>query len=441
MPQCDLTSLDRSLTVAEDCLKPDRHRQVSDLDPAGRYTVRGAGVSYAPLSFGAGGTVICYGSFDRILRFDPEKEEIEVEAGISLAKLFGFLRERGFCLPVQPGHPQITVGGCIASNVHGKNQFREGLFADHVRELTLFHPARGSVRVSSSQSPEWFRLTCGGFGLTGIIQSAVLSLRKIPSSRIDVEYVPVRDLEEGASRILEMKGQSDLLYSWHDLGPWSGYRGAGFIVQGRFAQGGEDRPEGRERWQELPLRARDSWPVGVYCGPSLFLLNAGLKAYYLSWKRRETLSLFDFSFPISRKVLYYKLYGPKGFVEHQVLIPAERVPSYLAEFCALARRRKPRIVLSSMKAFAGQGRFLEFSGSGLCFSIDLPRRHAEIAFLNELDRIDIQHGAKANLVKDSRLGKDVVEAQYPEYGAFRDALRRFDPERRFASDLSRRLDL
>ena len=154
-------SLDRHTVRECEFDEPDRYRELFSLTAAKPLIGRGAGVSYVAASFGAGATSIGMRRFNRILAFNEAERWIEIEAGITLGRLYEFLTGRGLCLPVQPGHPQITIGGCIAGNIHGKNQFREGLFGDHVRSLRLFHPSRGLLDLAPEQDAGLFELTVG----------------------------------------------------------------------------------------------------------------------------------------------------------------------------------------------------------------------------------------------------------------------------------------
>lgn len=434
-------SLDRSLRHSQEYLRPDRYRQVFDLDPKLHYIAQGAGVSYIPLSFGSNATVVDMSSFDRVLYFDPEQQFVEVEAGISLGKLYSFLLEKGFYLPVQPGHPQITVGGCISCNVHGKNQFREGLFCDHVRALRIFHPKHGVVNVSRQERSELFALSCGGFGLTGILLSATLSIRKIPNHFVSVDYLATKNLEDCAEKMFAQQAESDLLYSWNNLGSWNDYQGEGFLVRGKFADTSLAVRSGKAKWKQITIKERPRFPINFYYPPLIRALNFGFSLQHLRWKKSEGFSFFDFNFPISRKTIYYDFFGPQGFIEHQVLIPTQRVKSYFEQFRKLACRRKPSIVLASAKVFSGERSFLNFSGKGLSFSIDLPQSQQSRSFLEELDVVDQENGVIANLSKDSRISRNAVRAQYSEYDLFRTQLRKYDSERIFVSQLSERLNL
>ena len=185
----------------------------------GPLIARGGGYSYAAASFGAGSLVLDMTRFDRVLRFEPAERLVEVEAGMRLEQLLALTAPRGLILPVQPGYPAITVGGCVAANVHGKNPEREGTFRRSVVDVTLLHPRLGTLRVEPGDEPALFELTCGGYGLTGIILAATLRLEALPGWTAVVERVPIESLAEGLARVRERTEGASFAYTWHEGTP------------------------------------------------------------------------------------------------------------------------------------------------------------------------------------------------------------------------------
>src|SRR6266849_4039509 len=147
--QCDVSSFDGGVRVRAALQRPDRYRFWNDKVSEPRIP-RGAGLSYAAASFREGGLSIEHTSFNRVLDFDSEKRIVEVESGISLDALHKFLVSRALFLKIQPGYGRITVGGCIATDAHGKNQARDGTFINQVTGLTLFHPTQGLIDLYDS---------------------------------------------------------------------------------------------------------------------------------------------------------------------------------------------------------------------------------------------------------------------------------------------------
>ncbi|MGB0671333.1 MAG: FAD-binding oxidoreductase, partial [Rhodospirillales bacterium] len=169
-----LRSLDGQFKAVTDIVRPDRVRQLQAIGTDQPIAPRGAGLSLSAMGFGNAGRTVGMDRFDRFKAYDAETGHITVESGATLGNVSEFLLSKGRLLPAQPGHPGISVGGSIANNVHGKNPCREGTFVDWVESLRLFHPDYGILHLSRQEKPEIFDLTCGGFGLTGIIIDATL---------------------------------------------------------------------------------------------------------------------------------------------------------------------------------------------------------------------------------------------------------------------------
>lgn len=388
-------------------------------------------------SFGAGSLVTGMRRFDRILDIDHEMNWVRAEAGISLGKLYGFLAARGLHIPVQPGHPDITLGGCIAANVHGKNQFREGDFAGLVREIELFHPSRGTIRLTPRENAALFDLTCGGYGLTGVIVSAAIGVAKFPGGQAQISNIPTIGLLATVEKLLEMRDSHDFLYSWSDMGGVG--QSKGFVRAGNFLN---DAAVGTAPLHHRPLDPMRSVPaINLYNRAILPPLNALYAAFNRHVRTIQTIDALDVFFPFASMPFYFHAYGKAGYLEHQVLIPDDAIASYLGEFDRLHAKFRIPLGLATFKLFDGARQLLRFSGKGISFAFHAPRGARLDEFMSEVDRLDIDHGAIANLIKDARVTSDVAAAQYPEIDSVRERLAAHDPDRMFASLLSRRLDL
>ncbi|MCH9019158.1 MAG: FAD-binding oxidoreductase [Proteobacteria bacterium] len=417
--------------------EPDRYRQLLSLGAEVKMAVQGGGISLTAASFGGGARVINMRRFNRLLGFDPERGTVEAEAGITLGRLSAFLVKRGFTVPVQPAHPQITLGGCIAANVHGKNPYRDGLFGGLVERLRLFHPAHGELMLSREQNGDLFDLTCGGYGLTGMIVSARIRIAPLGGNCCEVTHIRVADLADTFARLDELKESHDLLYSWNDLARFDRHMGRGYVVAGTFVDR-EPAPAGPRRLPRLdPHRGSVA---------RLSLINPvtlpALTALYYRASRGAGPRILDLTralFPAVERTFYFSAYGRAGFIEHQILVPDSRRLDYLGEFEALVRRHRQPIGLASLKLLQGRQRLLHFDGSGVSFCLHLPNRPGPRALLEELDALNSQYGVITNLIKDSRLSAVTARHQYPEFDRFVGRLGAFDPGRLFVSALSERM--
>ncbi len=433
--------------------KPENYRYLKDLSDAPKNVdaqqtaliSRGAGLSYTAASFGEDVCSIDHAQFDRILSFDKENKCIEVEAGISLGKLYDFLIEHGLFLATQPGHPRITVGGCVAPDIHGKNQFMDGTCINQVESLKLFHPSHGIIELSPEQNPELFRLTCGGYGLTGNIISCKLKLKSIPSDMANVTLRPIACIEDLPKMLRESADKADFIFSWHDFNIRGKDFGKGFIQEGRFIANASigEKTSIRKKAAEQSLNAetRGSLPFPIFNSISVAAMNALYGAKGNSGSSFQ-LSLFDSIFPIQNvKELYFKFFGAAGFHEYQAIIPESNFGQYIEGVRHALQKRNLPITLASAKLFAGKQDLLRFTGDGICFAMNFPRGQEADELMKELDRLLVNCKGAPNIIKDSRLSKEIVAATYPEYEHFRTLLHQFDPKRIYRSELSERLGL
>jgi decaprenylphospho-beta-D-ribofuranose 2-oxidase len=423
-----LRSFDGTEVVSSDLRRPDRSAALrAELSEPG-WVARGAGLSYC--AAGLGPRTIDAGRFDRLLSFDESSGLLTVEAGAALGKIFAFAAPRGFYLPVMPGHPSITIGGCLAANVHGKNQCREGNFAETVERFTLFHPDRGEVLCDRGAADDVFNLTAGGFGLTGFISSVTLRLKKIPSETFLLERIPVRSYEESAE-VMRRHERASSLYSWHQPG------GRGFVFVSEPVPG-RSAPE--PRWNSLDA----SRGARGFSWLNRFTSPLALSAYELFERlgpSRRTVTLAEACFPVSGREFYFSLFGARGFREYQLLVPSAAFPAFCREFAALRAKHATAITLSSLKLFSGKQRYLNFEGEGVALALDAPEGAAARALWDGLDAAVAGVGGTVNAVKDSRLTAASARKLFPQYDGFRQALARWDPKRRVDSALRRRLEL
>ncbi len=423
--------------------RPDRYRHFQAL-PA-LCTVRGGGYSYSPASFAPDRPVVTLKAFNRILRFDPQAGEVEVEAGITLARLLGFLAPRGYWCPVIPGYPGITVGGCIAGDVHGKSHAVHGNFRHWVKRLWLAGGGAEFMACDRTQQADLFDLTCGGLGLTGPIVRATLRVVPLAGGQVATHRQPVADLKEGYANLLRVGPDSEFAYSWHR--PWCrGDRrfGPGFVFHGSTIAG-SPLPQARDFiFAPLAPDAEDRrLPIALFGGAGNWRTRAIYVAANLLETSKEMMddSLFTSLFPFVDQARYFQLFGRPGLQEVQVLVAHAAAPAFIDELAALSRDLCPPAAVIALKLFHGPTEGIRFDGTGLGVAIDLVRHPASLAFLERFDRICVEHQARLNLMKDSRLSRTVFDACCPGAPAFRQALIQHGLKGRYASILALQLGL
>lgn len=426
--------------------RPDRYRFWMPGMSTGPVIPRGAGLSYAAASFSQGGLSVEHSSFNRILDFDNEKHIVEVETGIELSTLYDFLSSRGLYLPIQPGHGRITIGGCIAADVHGKNHAKDGTFINQVAGLTLFHPDQGIIELSPETEPNLFRLTCGGYGLTGHILRAKLHASQIPSNVLEVNAIPVDNVLSGINQLASNGSEADLAYTWHDFMLKGSRFGRGYVFLARHVPDDENSNsfhvhKGTISSPMLSASSRFDWRLPLLNHWTTRIMNFAYRGKQEIQGRVRHVYLRDALFPIHETQFYFKLFGVLGFHEYQAVIPTERIGDYFDAVHDYLSHRPLAATLASAKLFRGQPELLRFTGEGICFALNFPRTPQSPAFLTFLDELIVSLGGIPNIIKDSRLPRSVVDACYPGVERFRNQLCAFDPKRLFCSELSERLGL
>ena len=417
--------------------RPDRLRMLNDQNEEFQIP-RGAGLSYAPASFGKDKLIRDMCSFDRILEFDESSKIVVVEAGISLKKLLTWSFSKQLFLPVLPGQPEITVGGCVAANVHGKNPYKDGTFMEQVEWIELSHPTLGTKIISRSNEKKIFDATCGGLGLTGIITKVALKLQKLSSEIVILSPKKTESLKN-TLEIMKQHTSDDLLYSWN-MGSTLFNFGKGIVTSGIFSDDSSSKT--------LQIKERKSMnsndrllPFSLWntlSSPIINSINRKIQSGKNIVKKDVYSALFPF---VGTARMFYGLYGSNGFNEYQVLIKKKYSVEFIDDLTKLIKSEKPSLTILVMKLFNGKQKLLHFSDEGLSIILNLKHCNSTLKFLKKLDDIVISYKALPYIVKDSRLTKEVVEQCYPEYHVFKEILNEIDPKRIFKSELSERMNL
>ena len=417
--------------------RPDRLRMLNDRNEEFQIP-RGAGLSYAPASFGKDKLIRDMCSFDRILEFDESSKIVVVEAGISLKKLLMWSFSKQLFLPVLPGQPEITVGGCVAANVHGKNPYKDGTFMEQVEWIELSHPTLGTKIISRSNEKKIFDATCGGLGLTGIITKVALKLQKLSSEIVILSPKKTESLKN-TLEIMKQHTSDDLLYSWN-MGSTLFNFGKGIVTSGIFSDDSSSKtPQIKER---KGMNSNDRLlPFSLWntlSSPIINSINRKIQSGKNIVKKDVYSALFPF---VGTARMFYGLYGSNGFNEYQVLIKKKYSVEFIDDLTKLIKSEKPSLTILVMKLFNGKQKLLHFSDEGLSIILNLKHCNSTLKFLKKLDDIVISYKALPYIVKDSRLTKEVVEQCYPEYHVFKEILNEIDPKRIFKSELSERMNL
>jgi decaprenylphospho-beta-D-ribofuranose 2-oxidase len=413
---------------------------------------RGAGRSYGDAAQNDGGDVLDMTGCDRILSIDRERRLVTAQAGATVAQLMVDLAPHGLTLPVVPGTRHVTLGGAIASDIHGKNHHRDGGMARHVVALSLCTPAGGCLELSPEADPELFYATFGAMGLTGVVVQATIQAQPLASPWVAADL----DRTDGLEQTLElMAGEERHRYSvaWLDLLAAGSKMGRAVVSQADPLPAGIAPPVSRG----LPRR-RNAYAGSLARRPALevprrfpggLLRRSGVRTFNaLYWRaspRRERgrpLAMVPYFFPLDGLAGWNRLYGPAGLIQYQFVVPSGQEATLVRCFELIRARRLP-VYLAVFKRFgAAFGGPLSFPLQGWTLAVDLPAAAPGLgSALDELDELVAGCGGRVYLSKDARLRAEVLDSMYPKLASFDAQRARVDPDRVLRSDLARRLGL
>jgi len=408
------------------------------------FIARGNGRAYGDAGIGAIATLGLSG-LNRMRRFDPASGSLSVEAGVLLSDIITSFLPRGFFPPVVPGTKFVTIGGMIAADVHGKNHHGEGGFGKHIESLTLLLPTGETVTCARDLNAELLAATIGGMGLTGTIMEATFRLKRVETGWIRQSVVAAPDL---GSAMDALSGGDSATYSvaWIDCLARGAKLGRSLVYLGEHATGTEleaakqaqPMPVNREGKIAVPFDfpnfALNRWSVGAF--NELYYRRGAAKA------GRAFLTHWDtYFFPLDGIAAWNRIYGRRGFLQYQCVIPEPRAASVLGEILERVSRRGDASFLAVLKKLAGSEGQISFPIPGFTLALDFPVSDGVFPFLDELDALVIAAGGRLYLAKDARQTRATFEASYPAHQRFCSIRRSVDRRTQIRSRMSERLGL
>lgn len=441
-----LSGWGRHPVIEAECARPESRDEVlAALSDRGDHPVlaHGMGRSYGDAALIEGGRVVLTRRLDRMLALDEDTGELTCEAGVTLEEILDTFVPRGYFPPVVPGTQYVTVGGAIGCNIHGKNHHRDGCFGDHVTAMEVLLASGEVVRCSRTEREDLFWATVGGMGLTGLILNATVRLYPVESPALEVETIRFGGLDEFFA-ISDESSEFTHVVSWIDTVKSGRGMGRGVFMRGRHAPAGADYEAGGvDRLASAVGKLVDGKAFNSNALLNRWTVRAFNEAYYRKEKRgvsRSTTHYRPFFFPLDAVENWNYIYGPRGFLQYQFVVP-ERA----AVRAALERvsGSKQASFLSVIKAFGDRDHGgLSFPQAGITLAMDFPNTGEPLMRLFEdLDEIVASAGGRVYLGKDARLPARYLERMYPEWTDWKQVRDTYDPEGVFRSDLGERLGL
>lgn len=368
--------------------------------------------------------------------FDDKSGLLHVQAGVLLSEILECFVPRGWFLKVTPGTKLITVGGAIASDVHGKNHHVEGCFSESIKEFNIILADGDTTLCSQETTPELFKATCGGQGLTGVILDAKIFLKKINSQYINQTTVKTKNLKETFEAFEENK---DKPYSvaWIDCLAKGGSTGRCLLMMGEFKDDGNlDYKHKKQKTVpfNFPSFALNNWSIKVFNW-----------LYYGKVQKRvskQTVNIDTFFYPLDSIDHWNRIYGKNGFTQYQFILPKETSYEGLQEILGAIAASGKGSFLAVLKLYGkANGNWLSFPMEGYSLALDFKIEKGLFDLLDKLDEIVVKYKGRIYLTKDARVSKKTFEKGYSQIETFRQYRKENRMDSKFQSFQSKRVGI
>lgn len=390
----------------------------------------GAARSYGDVCLNRDNRLVRTSALDRMIAADWSGGVVRAEAGLTLDALLRIAVPKGWFPPITPGTKFVTLGGAVANDVHGKNHESAGTIGCHIRRIGLARSSGEVLELSETDNAELFQATIGGLGLTGLILWVELALKKIESASIDTETLAISDLGH-FFRLSEDNRDWEYTVAWVDCLARGKDLGRGLFMRGRHAAGG-------------PLSVHGDARVAVpFDAPSWLLNSATVKLFNRAYRcrpwamGRRTVHYEPFFYPLDAVGGWNRLYGARGFFQHQCAVPKATAADAVQRLLRLTGEHQQGSFLVVLKLFGPRKSpgLLSFPMEGATLALDLPNRgESTRRLLDDMTAVVTEAGGRIYPAKDAAMSAEAFRSGYPEWRRL-EALR--DPK--IMSDFWRRV--
>jgi len=402
--------------------------------------VRGNGLCYGDASLN--NHIISCLDFNKFLAFDKSSGIIEAQSGVLLDDILKITVPVGWFLPVTPGTKFITLGGAVASDVHGKNHHIDGSFSNHIIDMTMMLADGQVINCSANNNSDLFWATCGGMGLTGTILSVKFKLKPIKSAYIAQTTTKAGSLDEILA-LFEENSAATYSVAWIDCLKGGKNFGRSLLMLGDHYDNNDQK-----KIIENPYKVHSDPHLSIpFNFPGFALNKYSIKLFNTVFyhkvmtKTKRNIGHYDgFFYPLDAILSWNRMYGKRGFSQYQFVVPMEARKG-LEVILKKIQEKGMGSFLAVLKVFGEQNDLISFPMKGYTLALDFAINDKLFAFLDELDKIVLDYGGRIYLTKDSRMHKNVFWQGYPRAQEFVDIVKKYNPHDKINSMLSKRLEI
>lgn len=432
-----LSGWGNNFSIFSNVYNPENNDEIINIilkDKISNFITRGLGRSYGDSSLAD--NVISLKNYKKFFIFDENEGIIECSSNYSLGELIKIILKKGWFFNVTPGSKFITIGGAIASDVHGKNHHIDGSFSDYVVSLKIITGEGKLYNCSKNENLQLFQATCGGMGLTGIIVSAKIQLLKVKSQFIDTQIVKTKNLNETIVKLKALRDNKYLI-SVIDTNAKNEAIGRSIIFIGNHSEDGNLEYSEKTK---LPIPLTLNLPGFILNKYTIKLLN---KIYYYFHKhnKKSKRDIDSFFYPLDDSKIY-NLYGKNGFIQIQILVEENNPEILFYKILNFFQEKEQYSFLCAIKEFgSGNSNYLSFPNKGYTLIIDLKLNKKLNKIYQEFEDLLKNHKTKIYLTKDTFMSEQYFKKAYDNYNKFREIKNKHDPLNLINSYQSRRINI
>lgn len=388
---------------------------------AGKAIARGNGRAYGDSAVGSENTIHMK-HFNRMIAFNNDTGTLTAEAGVLLEDVIKVFLPRGWFPFVTPGTKFVTLGGMAAADVHGKNHHKEGSFSNFVDWIELIDKDGKIIRCSQEENTEFFRWTLGGMGLTGIIIRLAMRLRRVETAWINQKTISTTNLDATID-LFDEHDTSTYSVAWIDCQSKGKKLGRSLLILGEHARISDLSPVAKDNSLGINIKKSKTIPFDM---PNWLLNQYSISAfnslYYWNGRRKvsgqELVDWDTYFYPLDAILGWNKIYGRKGFIQFQCVIPPDQSRNGLRSLLEAIVDSGQGSFLAVLKKLGDQASPFSFPRSGYTLALDFPINAKTLDLLEKLDEITIAYGGRFYLAKDSRMSENTLKQTDPRAADF-----------------------